>query len=93
MTRKRCQGILVFLRIRRHLLLIFNILNLAILDPSITSISTFPLLRSVRLIEIAEFLERLDPLIILLIYIGIFVKMTAFYLGAVLALQPDQSQP
>ncbi|MGE7823837.1 GerAB/ArcD/ProY family transporter [Paenibacillus sp. NPDC093718] len=67
-------------------LLIFNILNLAILDPTITSISTFPLLRSVRLIEIADFLERLDPLIILLIYIGIFVKMTAFYLGAVLGL-------
>lgn len=67
-------------------LMIFNILNLAILDPSITSISTFPLLRSVRLIEIADFLERLDPLIILLIYIGIFVKMTAFYLGAVLGL-------
>lgn len=67
-------------------LLLFNILNLAILDPSITSISTFPLLRSVRLIQIANFLERLDPLIIMLIYIGIFVKMTAFYLGAVLGL-------
>ncbi|RAR41907.1 GerAB/ArcD/ProY family transporter [Paenibacillus sp. MDMC362] len=67
-------------------LLIFNILNLAILDPSITSISTFPLLRSVRLVQIANFLERLDPLIIMLIYIGIFVKMTAFYLGAVLGL-------
>lgn len=67
-------------------LLIFNILNLAILDPTIASISTFPLLRSVRLIQIANFLERLDPLIIMLIYVGIFVKMTAFYLGAVLGL-------
>lgn len=68
------------------LLLLFNVLNLAILDPSITFITTFPLLRSVRLIQIANFLERLDPVIILLIYIGIFVKMTAFYLGAVLGL-------
>ncbi|MBB3126647.1 spore germination protein KB [Paenibacillus rhizosphaerae] len=68
------------------LLLIFNLLNLTILSPQILSITTLPMLRSVRLIEIADFLERLDPVIILLIYIGIFVKMTAFYLGAVIGL-------
>lgn len=68
------------------LLLIFNLLNLTILSPQILSITTLPMLRSVRLIEIANFLERLDPVIILLIYIGIFVKMTAFYLGAVIGL-------
>ncbi|MCM3492243.1 spore germination protein [Paenibacillus lactis] len=65
-------------------LLVFSILNLAILDPTITSISTLPMLRSVRLIQIANFLERLDPIIMMLIYIGIFVKMTAFYMAAVL---------
>ncbi|GIO90278.1 MULTISPECIES: GerAB/ArcD/ProY family transporter [Paenibacillus] len=67
-------------------LLVFSILNLAILDPTITSISTLPMLRSVRLIQIANFLERLDPIIMMLIYIGIFVKMTAFYMAAVLGL-------
>jgi len=67
-------------------LIFFNILILTILDPSISSISSFPLLRAVRLIEIADFLERVDPLVILLIYVGLFVKMTAFYLGAALGL-------
>lgn len=65
---------------------VINVLNIAILGTAFASISTIPLLHSVRLIQIADFVERLDAFVILLIFIGIFIKMALFYLGAVLAL-------
>lgn len=68
------------------LLAFFNALNVMILSPPIADISSFPLLLSVRLISIAHFLERLDPFVILLLFIGLYVKTTLWYLAAVLSL-------
>ena len=80
------QGILVVPYIRRYLFIDIQYFKSCDSGSHHNEHIDFSALRSVRLIEIADFLERLDPLIILLIYIGIFVKMTAFYLGAVLGL-------
>lgn len=67
-------------------LVLLNALNIAILGVPLTSISTIPFFTSSRLIEVAEFVERLDPIVVMLLFIGLFAKMTAYYLGAVLAL-------
>ncbi|MEW9670470.1 GerAB/ArcD/ProY family transporter [Ammoniphilus sp. 3BR4] len=67
-------------------LVMINWLNLVCLGVPLTSISTIPLLHCVRLIQIADFLERFDPVVVLLLFIGLYAKMTAYYLGAVLAL-------
>ncbi|WP_409175701.1 GerAB/ArcD/ProY family transporter [Brevibacillus fortis] len=59
-------------------------MNIAILGTQYTSISTVPLLQSVQLIQIADFLERFDALVILLLYAGIFVKARLWFQAAVL---------
>lgn len=61
-----------------------NALNIAILGPTLAGMSALPFLQSVQLISIARIFERLDVIVTLLIYIGLFMKMTAFYLCAVL---------
>lgn len=67
-------------------ILLTNIINLTVLGPQLTSISTVPLLQSVQLIQIAEVFERFDALVILLFYTGIFIKATIWFLAAVLGL-------
>ncbi|MBD0383525.1 GerAB/ArcD/ProY family transporter [Paenibacillus sedimenti] len=67
-------------------ILIANIMNLVVLGPELTGISTVPLLQSVQLIQIAEIFERFDALVILLFYAGIFIKATLWYLAAILGL-------
>ncbi|AFH64128.1 GerAB/ArcD/ProY family transporter [Paenibacillus caseinilyticus] len=63
-------------------LILMNALNLMILGPVLVENSTLPLLQSVQLIQIADILERLDVLVSLLIFFGLFVKLTLFYWGA-----------
>ncbi|WP_129730996.1 GerAB/ArcD/ProY family transporter [Ectobacillus funiculus] len=67
-------------------LTILSILNIAILGVPYVSVSNLPLLASVRLIQIADFLERFDAFVVLLLYVGIFIKVTLWYLAAVLGL-------
>ena len=38
------------------------------------------------LIRITQFLERMDPLVAILLFIGVWVKQTAYYFGAAMAL-------
>ncbi|QYR22370.1 spore germination protein [Paenibacillus sp. sptzw28] len=68
------------------LILLTNIINLAVLGPEFTGISTIPLLQTIQLIQIAEVFERFDALVILLFYAGIFIKATLWHLAAVLGL-------
>lgn len=67
-------------------LIFMNALNLAILGPTLTGMSALPFLQSVQLISVAHLFERLDVFVTFLIYIGLFMKMTAFFLCAVLGL-------
>ncbi|TMV51603.1 hypothetical protein FE783_07465 [Paenibacillus mesophilus] len=61
-----------------------NAINIAILGPNLAGMSALPFLQSVQLISIARIFERLDVFVTLLIYIGLFMKMIAFYVCAVL---------
>lgn len=48
--------------------------------------SVVPLIQVVNLVEFANFIERLDPLVALLLFGGVFMKMTAYFFGAALLL-------
>ncbi len=61
-------------------------INIAVLGPTLVGMSALPLLQSVQLISIARIFERMDVFVTILIYIGLFMKMIAFYLCAVLGL-------
>lgn len=65
-------------------LIMMNAINISVLGPALAGMSTLPFLQSVQLISIANIFERLDVFVTLLIYIGLFMKMIAFYLCAVL---------
>ena len=43
--------------------------------------STLPLLQVVQLIEIADVFERIDVLFVLILFLGLGAKMTAFFYG------------
>jgi spore germination protein KB len=48
--------------------------------------STVPLLQAATYISIGNVFERIDPLVALLFFTAVYVKLTAYYLGASLAL-------
>ncbi|GMK42121.1 germination protein GerKB [Paenibacillus sp. CCS19] len=63
-----------------------NAMSMTVLGP-LASTSSLPFLEVVQLVQIANFIERLDVVVTLLLFIGLYVKMTAFYLAAVLVLR------
>jgi spore germination protein KB len=64
------------------MLSIINLLFITALGVSYASISTFPLLETLRLIKIGGFLERLDILIIVTMVVAGFMKISLFmYFG------------
>lgn len=69
------------------LFLVFtNALILSILGPEMAGIGGIPLMIIASLIRITQFLERMDPLVAILLFIGVWVKQTAYYFGAAMAL-------
>lgn len=64
------------------LLTLNTIMNISVLGPEIYSSVKFPLLSATRLISIADFLERFDALIILLMVSGVFFKIGGWTYGA-----------
>jgi spore germination protein KB len=64
-------------------LILMNALTLCVLGPEIASLTALPLLEVVQLIRLANFLERLDVIVTLLLFIGLYVKMTALYMASV----------
>ncbi|MBW7473392.1 spore germination protein [Paenibacillus oenotherae] len=69
------------------LLILMNALSMAVLGPDISALSSLPLLEVVQLIQIANILERLDVFVTVLLYIGLYVKMTLFYMAAVMMMK------
>lgn len=59
-----------------------NVLLIGVLGP-LSGFSVIPLLQSASLFKVAE---RLDPIVLLLLFLGVFMKQTAYYLAAVLSL-------
>lgn len=69
------------------LFLVFtNALILSILGPDLAGIGGIPLMIIASLIRITQFLERMDPFVAILLFIGVWVKQTAYYFGAAMAL-------
>jgi spore germination protein KB len=46
--------------------------------------SVVPLIQIVSLVQTADFIQRLDPIVALLLFGGVFMKMTSYYLGTTL---------
>jgi spore germination protein KB len=64
------------------LLTINTIMNLSVLGPEIYKKDFYPLLTATRMVSIADFLERFDALIILLLVAGVFFKVGGWTYGA-----------
>jgi spore germination protein KB len=64
------------------LLSINSVLILSVLGPEIYEKDFFPLLSATRLVSIADFLERFDAIIILMMISGVFFKVGMFTFGA-----------
>jgi spore germination protein KB len=58
------------------------IMILSVLGPEIYNLDLFPLLSATRMVSIADFLERFDALIILLMVAGVFFKVGGWTFGA-----------
>ncbi|WP_160724784.1 GerAB/ArcD/ProY family transporter [Bacillus sp. USDA818B3_A] len=65
-------------------LLIFSLLNILIAGADITSRSAFPILTAVGYINIADFVQRLDIVVIISMVILGFVKITVFFFCAII---------
>jgi spore germination protein KB len=64
------------------LLTINSVLILSVLGPEINQKEQFPLLSATRLVSIADFLERFDAIIILMMVSGVFFKVGIYTYGA-----------
>ncbi|MFD0587893.1 GerAB/ArcD/ProY family transporter [Paenibacillus sp. GCM10027627] len=63
-------------------LVFMNALILCVLGPELASITALPLLHVVQLIRLANFLERLDIIVTLLLFIGLYVKISTLYFAS-----------
>jgi spore germination protein KB len=65
-------------------LMLFTLLNITIAGADITSRSAFPLLTTVGYINIANFVQRLDTVVIISMVLLGFVKITVFFFCAMI---------
>lgn len=64
-------------------LAIIMAINMAVLGPDAASRSSFPLLDTIRRVQVAHFLERLDVLFMIALIIGGFFKISVFFYAGV----------
>lgn len=81
-VRKICMS---FLLVGGVLLTINSIMLIAILGPEIYNFDLFSLLSATQMVSVADFLERFDALVILLMVSGVFFKVGGFILAAAIA--------
>jgi spore germination protein KB len=74
-------------------LIFMNALNVAVLGPTISGISQLPFLKTVRTLSSLKFIERLDILVTVQLFIGLLVKMMLFYFCAVKSITSLTSKP
>ncbi|MEH7481063.1 GerAB/ArcD/ProY family transporter [Neobacillus drentensis] len=65
-------------------LTLFTLLNIAVIGADITERSSFPILTAVSYINIADFIQRLDIVVIISMVILGFVKITVFFFCAII---------
>ncbi|WP_379135684.1 GerAB/ArcD/ProY family transporter [Paenibacillus sp. sgz500958] len=64
-------------------LVFMNAVNLAVLGPAFAATSQLPFLQTVRTLSNLKFIERLDILVTVLLFLGLLIKMMLFYYCAV----------
>lgn len=64
-------------------LVFMNAVILCVLGPELAGLTALPLLHVVQLVGLANFLERLDILVTLLLFIGLYVKIATLYLASI----------
>jgi spore germination protein KB len=57
-------------------------LTLSILGANVASVMQYPFIEAVQLIQLADFLERLDIVVTLVVFFGLFVKLSVFYMAS-----------
>ncbi|PWW06258.1 spore germination protein KB [Paenibacillus cellulosilyticus] len=65
-----------------------NAMIMAVLGPQLAKGSSIPLLQVVQLIELGGFIERLDIIVTLLLFFGLYVKLAIGFMAVVLIVQP-----
>lgn len=68
------------------LLTINSIMVISVLGPEIYSVNIFSFLAAVQMVSVADFLERFDALVILMMVAGVFFKFGAFTFGAMVGI-------
>jgi spore germination protein KB len=64
------------------ILLLFTIINMSVLGADMNDRVVFPLLSAIREISIANFIERLDALVVFVMMLGIWLKVSVFFFAA-----------
>ncbi|WP_332696193.1 GerAB/ArcD/ProY family transporter [Halalkalibacter lacteus] len=59
-------------------------LNVTVLGAGLVETSTFPLFITVSLVNIYEFIQRIDAIVVLTLFIGAFFKTAIFYYAAII---------
>ncbi|WP_127534303.1 GerAB/ArcD/ProY family transporter [Paenibacillus kobensis] len=65
-----------------------NAVIMSVLGPQMSSGTFVPLLEVVQLIQLGGFIERLDIIVTLLLFFGLYVKLSVLYMATVLLIQP-----
>lgn len=61
-------------------------LNIAVLGADLVGRTTFPLLATIGMVNIAEFLQRLDAIVVFTLIIGVFFKIAIFFYSALIGI-------
>ncbi|MFC0216490.1 endospore germination permease [Paenibacillus chartarius] len=67
-------------------LILLNQISILVLGPELASNFTLPLLETVQLIRFPQILERMDALFALILYLGLGIKIAAFFIASVTGL-------
>ncbi|OKP99007.1 endospore germination permease [Paenibacillus sp. P46E] len=74
-------------------LIFMNALNIAVLGPNVAGISQLPFLKTVRTLSSLKFIERLDILVSIQLFIGLLIKMMLFFFCSVKAVAELTGKP
>ncbi|WP_379154759.1 endospore germination permease [Paenibacillus sp. sgz5001063] len=74
-------------------LIFMNALNVAVLGPTVAGISQLPFLQTVRTLSSLKFIERLDILVTIQLFVGLLIKMMLFFFCSVKAVAELTGKP
>lgn len=66
-------------------ILLSTVMLIAVLGP-LAGVGGVPMMMAASLVQISKIVERMDPLVVVLLYTGVLIKQTVYFFGAVLAI-------